>query len=502
MKLIRWTLCLLILSTSLNAQRKYKEHVRKMGAASLERFKSFLALANDASKGDEILENISWVKSALEAQGFEIKMLKTSSLPLMIANLNVRKKLPTLALYMHLDGQAVDRSKWDQEDPYQAVIKRKIANGFETLPWEALKEEAIDDLRIFARSSSDDKGPFAMLLTALDYLKSHKKKPAFNIKLILDFEEEQSSPGLPESVINYKEDLKAELLLILDGPLHTSGKPTLVFGNRGIATLTLTAYGPLTAQHSGHYGNYIPNPALALSKVLASMKDDEGRVIIPDFYKGIQLDVKTKEVLGAVPSEDQAILERTQIGATDKVGNSYQESIQYPSLNIIGLKSGWVGKQARTIVPATATAEMDIRLVVESDPEVLIDSIKEHIQNLGYTVLEGEPNKEERLKYKKIISLSSKIAYPAYRTDTQGKEGKWLTNILTDYYGSQPVIIRTSGGSVPISPFVSELGVAAIGVPTVNLDNNQHSPNENLRVGNYLMGIETYIALLTTPYKP
>ena len=282
--------------------------------------------------------------------------------------------------------------------------------------------------------------------------------------------------------------------------MHVSKQPTLVFGNRGIATLTLTTYGPITAQHSGHYGNYVPNPALALTKILASTKDDQGRVLIPDFYKGIKIDPATKKVLEAVPSEDASIMARTQIATTDQVGTNYQESIQYPSLNIRGMRSGWVGKEARTIVPATATAEMDIRLVVESDPEALLAGVKTHIESLGFVLLDHVPSKEERLSNSKLVTLTSKIAYPAFRTDTQAKEGKWLTKILKEYYGTNPVIIRTSGGSVPISPFVSELGVPAIGVPTVNLDNNQHSPNENLRVGNYLMGIETYLAILTTKF--
>jgi len=104
------------------------------------------------------------------------------------------------------------------------------------------------------------------------------------------------------------------------------------------------------------------------------------------------------------------------------------------------------------------------------------------------------------MNYDKIIQMNSKVSYPAFRTDTEAKEGQWLTKIVTDYYKSKPVIIRTSGGSVPISPFVSELGVPAIGVPTVNLDNNQHSPNENLRLGNYFMGIETFLAILTTAF--
>ena len=208
----------------------------------------------------------------------------------------------------------------------------------------------------------------------------------------------------------------------------------------------------------------------------------------------------TKKVLEGVPSEDAAIKKRTQTKINDQVGNTYQESIQYPSLNIRGMRSGWVGKDARTIIPASATAEIDIRLVLESNPEALLEGVKSHIQNLGYILLDHVPSSEERMRYDKIVQMNAKVSYPAFRTNTQAKEGQWLTQILTDYYQSKPVIIRTSGGSVPISPFVSELGVPAIGVPTVNLDNNQHSPNENLRVGNYLMGIETFLAILTTKF--
>ena len=305
---------------------------------------------------------------------------------------------------------------------------------------------------------------------------------------------------MPEAVKKYKDQLTADLLLILDGPVHSSGKPTLVFGNRGIAALTLTAFGPIVPQHSGHYGNYIPNPALELSKALASMKDNQGRVVIPGFYDGISLDAATKKILEGVPTEDMAIKERTQTKSNDRVGNTYQESIQFPSLNIRGLQSGWVGDEARTIIPATATAELDIRLVVESDPYKLIDGVKTHLINQGFTVLDHQPTKEERMSQDRIIQMTSNVAYPAFRTATQSKEGKWLSALLTDYYNEKPVIIRTSGGSVPISPFVSELGVPAIGVPTVNLDNNQHSPNENLRVGNYLTGIESFLAILTSKF--
>ena len=377
---------------------------------------------------------------------------------------------------------------------------QKTNQGFESIDWENITNADNEDLRIFARSSADDKGPFVMFLIALEYLKNNNKSPAFNIKLIIDFEEEQSSPGLPQAVKKYKEELLADVLLILDGPMHSSGLPTLVFGNRGISTLTLTTYGPLTSQHSGHYGNYLPNPALALSKVLGSMKDDKGRVLIPGFYSDIFLSDTVKEILEGVPSEESSIKARTQTKLNDLVGSTYQESLQYPSLNIRGMQSGWVGKEARTIIPSSATAEMDIRLVLESKPEILLSSIKSHIEGLGYTVLDHTPTSDERLRYDKIIQMKAKVHYPAFRTDSKAKEGQWLTKILNDYYQKSPVIIRTSGGSVPISPFVSQLGVPAIGVPTVNLDNNQHSPNENLRLGNYFMGIESFIAILTSSF--
>ena len=281
----------------------------------------------------------------------------------------------------------------------------------------------MEEVRIFARSASDDKGPFMMLLNALEILKRQHRQPAFNIKVILDYEEEQSSPGLPEAVARYKKALAADLLLILDGPVHASGAPTLVFGNRGIATLTLTTYGPKTPQHSGHYGNYIPNPALNLSQLLASMKDAQGRVTIPGFYDGITLDAATKKILAAVPQEEAGIRQRTKIIAVDAVGTTYQESLQYPSLNLRGLQSGWVGAKKRTIIPATAVAEIDIRLVLESNPERLITLIKNHIAQQGYTVFDHEPSDAERLQNDKIIRLNYGIHYPAFRTPVNSKRG-------------------------------------------------------------------------------
>jgi len=496
-------LIILMFSFHINllSQRKHEKISKKEGVKTLSLFKELLSIPNDGKNKEDIIKNIIWSTNQLNSLGFETKSLSTSSLPLLIASKSVNENLPTIGFYMHLDGQAVDKSKWDQESPWIPVIKKYNGFNWEELEWNSIYSDKNEDLRIYARSSSDDKGPFLMFLTALKILDKYQESPAFNIKLILDFEEEKSSSGLPEAVSKYQKELRADMLLILDGPMHFSGKPTLVFGNRGISSITLKTFGPKTPQHSGHYGNYIPNPALRLSQILSSMKSEDGKVIIPGFYDGITLDEDTKKILNNVPAAENAIKKRTKINSTDKVGSNYQESLQYPSLNIRGLQSGWVGDQVRTIIPSSATAEIDVRLVLESNPEKLMTSIKDYIKSFGYTVLDSNPTDDQRMKYEKIIQMNYKISYPAFRTPVNSKEGKWLEALLKKYYKTNPVLIRTSGGSVPISPFVNQLGIPSIGLPTVNLDNNQHSPNENLRLGNYFQGIESLVSILLETYK-
>ena len=195
---------------------------------------------------------------------------------------------------------------------------------WEEIPWELI-EEYNDDRRVFARSTSDAKGPVAMFLAALDALAEAQIEPNYNLKIIMDFEEELGSPRLPAAVKENAKLLAADMLIIFDGPRHITNRPTLSFGARGIATITLTTYGPIVPQHSGHFGNYAPNPALRLSKLLASMKDDDGRVIIPGFYDGIILTPETETILRAVPDDENQIRERLQLGSVDKVGSYYQE---------------------------------------------------------------------------------------------------------------------------------------------------------------------------------
>ena len=459
--------------------------------------KEILSIPNDAFYPEQIEKNVQWCEAAFAKRGFNTQRIATPAAPLLLAERNHPRARQTVLIYLQLDGQPVDSTRWFQESPYIPVLKKQNADQkWEEIPWESLREYD-DDWRVFARAASDAKGPVAMFLAALDAAKDHNITPNYNIKVIMDFEEELGSPNLPEAVIKNADLLSADMLIIFDGPRHITNKPTLTFGARGIATITLTTYGPVVPQHSGHFGNYAPNPALRLSKLLASMKDDEGRVQIPGFYDGISIDSKTEAILRAVPDNETQIKNRLQIAATDKVGGYYQEAIQYPSLNIRGMQSGWIDEKVRTIIPGWARAEIDVRLVLESDPDRLLNLIKNHVEQQGYFVINREPTTEERLKHAKIATFTSEVSYQSFRTPFDSTVGIWLTSALKRAFGEDPIRIRMSGGSIPISPFVNTLGIPAVTVPTVNRDNNQHSPNENLRLGNYREGIKTMIAILS-----
>lgn len=483
------------------SQKFDQEQLNSLSASyaknSFPLLKALLSIPNDASYPTDIEKNVQWCEHAFNTRNFTTTRIETATVPLLLAERKNKKAKKTVLIYLQIDGQPVDSSRWFQENPYLPVLKKQNANGnWEEIPWDNI-EEYNDEWRVFARSASDAKGPVAMFLASIDAIANEKFEPNFNIKVIMDFEEELGSPRLPQAVRDNTELLKSDMLIIFDGPRHITNKPTLTFGARGIATITLTTYGPVVAQHSGHFGNYAPNPALRLSKLLASMKDDEGRVTIPGFYDGITIDPETEKILRAVPDDENQIHDRLQLGSVDKVGSYYQESIQYPSLNIRGMQSGWIDKKVRTIIPGWARAEIDVRLVLESDPERLIRLIKQHIENEGYYVTDNIPTKAERMNNAKVATFSSEISYQSFRTDFDSEVGMWLRRATEKAFNEAPIMIRMSGGSIPISPFVTTLGIPAVTVPTVNRDNNQHSPNENIRLGNYREGIKTMIAILT-----
>ena len=506
MKIFKLTTLLLITTVPIFSQREYKNEIFEQGLNNIDEFIEFLSYPNDANFESDIYELISWTENKFKSLDFKIDRLDTETIPLLLASKHISDDFKTVLIYMHLDGQPVDSSKWNQENPFTPVYKLKEDGEFYDydsskileLDYATLEEK---DIRIFARASSDAKGPVMMLIQAIKFMNLNNIDQKLNLKLVMDFEEEKGSPSLPEAVKKHSSILESDALLIFDGPRHESDLPTLNFGNRGISSITLKTYGPIVSQHSGHFGNYAPNPVFRMSNILSSMKDENGIVKINGYYDGITISDQVKKYLDNVPDDEESMLDKMQFKKPESVGGSYQEAIQFPSLNVRGIRAGWVEDEVRTIIPSECIAEIDVRLVIESDGYRLHNLIKEHIKSLGYTVLDHEPTKEERMKYDKIVKFNSTVSYPAFRTDIDSNLGNWLSRTLTRTFGVEPVRKRTSGGSVPISPFVNVLNIPAVGVPTVNKDNNQHSPNENIKLINYMEGIESFVGILSSEFK-
>jgi acetylornithine deacetylase/succinyl-diaminopimelate desuccinylase-like protein len=339
-----------------------------------------------------------------------------------------------------------------------------------------------------------------MFLSALEMLESQNKQPKFNIKIIFDLEEEYGSNAFLSTLDTYKEVYNSDYMIIMDGPAHNSNQPTLTFGCRGIATCSITTYGAKLPQHSGHYGHYVSNPVFTLSRLLASMKSEDGKVVIKDYYKDIFISKEAQEILKSVPDNEDFIHKGLVINQPEKVANSYQESLQYPSLNIRQIGTSWKGKGLKTVIPEYATADIDARLVQETDGKVQLEKIKNHIKNQGFLVLDREPSDKERLSHHKIVAFISNAGVNAFRTPLNSVFGKKLRSSLRTTFVKAPVIVRTMGGTVPIRPAINKLNLPAIIVPMVNMDNNQDSPNENNRIGNIRQGIKICLSIINTEF--
>lgn len=203
--------------------------------------------------------------------------------------------------------------------------------------------------------------------------------------------------------------------------------------------------------------------------------------------------------MAAVPDNIQEINARLLIAQEEKVGSNYQESLQYPSLNVRGMQAAVVGPGSGTIIPEEAVASFDIRLVPETDGKRMVQLVQKHIEKLNYTVLDHKPNPEERLRYSKMVYFQGNAGTPAFRTEIDSPIGQWLRKAIRQTFQQDPVIIRIMGGTVPVVPIIQTLSIPAVIVPLVNMDNNQHSPNENIRIGNIRTGIKTCLSILVTP---
>jgi acetylornithine deacetylase/succinyl-diaminopimelate desuccinylase-like protein len=463
----------------------------------------FLSIPNIASDTPNIQKNAAHLVEMLEARGIETHLLPINGRgPVVFGKLITPEAKRTVIFYAHYDGQPVDAVAWTDGKPFEPVLRdAAIEAGGKRIPFpeNGAHHRAVynDDWRIYARSSSDDKSPIVALLAALDALRAKKISLAVNLKLVLEGEEEAGSPNLERTLELHKNLLGGDLLITGDGPVHQSGRPLVFFGNRGILGFQMTTFGPIRALHSGHYGNWAPNPGFELARLLASMKSEDGRVLIEGFYDDVvPLGSAEKKALEEMPNNDGELEKELQFAKPEGGGKRLVELLQLPSLNIRGLRSAYVGEQTQNVVPEKAQAALDVRLVKGEDADNKFEQVLAHIRKQGLYVTSALPTKEERLAHPYVVRVVKDVwNYRASRTSMELPVSKALVQLVQDTTGGSAVIAPTLGGSVPMYIF-EDLELPWIGVPIVNYDNHQHSSDENLRLGHFWRGMEIYGALL------
>lgn len=457
-----------------------------------------LSIPNVASDSINMSRNAAKLSEMMSRRGIKTRLLTGAGPSAIFGELMTPGAMRTIGFYAHYDGQPVEASKW-ASDPFKPTLRDKaLEAGGRVIPFPKLGERFDPESRIYARSASDDKAPIIAILAALDAVKASGAKLTANLKFLFDGEEEAGSPHLGDIVNRNAGLLGADVWICADGPVHQSRRQQLYFGVRGIVKVDITVYGANRALHSGHYGNWSPNAAMRLAKLLAGMKDDSGRVLIDGFYDGaVPLGEEEKNALKEMPATDPELMRDYGLAVTDGAGRPLAELINEPSLNIDGLRSEDVGRQSRTIIPAEATATVDLRLVKGIEPRVQLNRLIAHIKRQGYFVMSEEPNLETRLRYPLIARVVSEEGYPAVRTPMNIPIVRKIIGAVEQATGQRPVMLPTMGGSGPLWAIDLATKAPQVGVPIVNHDNNQHSSNENLRIQNLWDGIEIFAAVMT-----
>ncbi|HWC77409.1 MAG TPA: M20/M25/M40 family metallo-hydrolase, partial [Blastocatellia bacterium] len=477
-----------------NPIREYRvKHEREI----VNELLALLSIPNVASDSVNIRRNAAKLIEMMERRGIRTRLLEGDGPPSVFGEFNVAGAKQTIGFYAHYDGQPVDPSAWKNDPFTPTLFSAALEAGGKKISLPERGQRFDPESRIYARSASDDKSPIVAMLVALDALRAAGKMPAANLKFFFEGEEEAGSLNLEGLVMPNRALLKADVWICADGPVHQSRRQALFFGMRGIVKADITVYGANRPLHSGHYGNWAPNAALRLARLLAGMKDDKGRVLIRGYYDDVEpLGEEERNAINEIPSTDAELMREYGLTSTDQSGRSLSDLINEPSLNIDGLRSEYVGSESRTIIPSEATATLDLRLVKGNDPRRQIERLIAHIKAQGYFVVSEQPDSATRLKYSHIARVNVRDGYRAVRTPMNTSIARKIIAAVEEASGQRPVLIPTLGGSVPLWVFEEATGAPQVGVPIVNHDNNQHAANENLRLQNLWDGIEVFASIM------
>jgi acetylornithine deacetylase/succinyl-diaminopimelate desuccinylase-like protein len=506
MKYTAASVLFLLYCIQLSAQNNTKKIQQYRKANEYEMLKEYfelLAIPNYALDKENIDRNTYFIESLLKKRGIKTRLLdsKTPGTPRAVyGETIVPGATETIIFYAHYDGQPVSPEKWHASvKPYSPVLlNNSIEKGGTVLPFPA-KEIAINpEWRISCRSSSDDKAGVMTILNAYDAIVKSGLQPSSNIKFFFEGEEEIGSLHLAEILEKHQSLLKADLWLVVDGPVHQSGLPMLDFGVRGDVNINLTVYGPKRPLHSGHYGNWAPNPCMMLAKLLAGMKDDNGLVSIKGYYDDVVRFSETeKKAFAAIPGVDEQMKRELGIKKPESNGKTLFETYELPSLNVNGIRCADAGEKASNVITTEAVATLDLRQVLGTDYLKQIELVKQYIKEQGYYIIEREPTDEERLQYDKIVKIHiGNGGYNAQRTPLDLPISQRVIKAVQSATARQLISEPTSGGSLPLYLFEKYLNTRVINLCVVNHDNNQHSENENVRIQNLWDSIDQIAAIM------
>jgi len=463
----------------------------------VDRYAELLSIPNVAADKDNIRRNASHISRMLKDVGMQVELLELEdSNPVVFAEKKSPGATQTVMIYIHYDGQPVNADNW-ASDPWTPVMRTDmVENNGKQVPMKAPFDP---DWRIFARSAGDDKAPIMALQSALLALAETGIEPTVNLKVFIEGEEEAGSPHLRRMIETHKDKLAADLWLFCDGPAHQSRRWQLVYGVRGAYGFNLTVYGPNRPLHSGHYGNWAPNPIILLTELISSMRAPNGDILVDGYSKQVlPLSQAELDAIAASPRMDQMLINDLGIGAAE-TEDRLEIAITRPAMNLRGIRGGDVGAQARNVIQPSAEASIGLRLVPAQTPDYLRDVIEKHIEGQGFFIIHDEPTADQRRQHQRLARLdwSKSGGYPAYRAAFDDPLAMKISALLDELSDQTLIQTPTMGGSLPLYIVEDVLKTRILILPIANHDDNQHGANENLRLQNLWDAIEIYATVLT-----
>jgi acetylornithine deacetylase/succinyl-diaminopimelate desuccinylase-like protein len=459
-------------------------------------FTTLLAMPNVASKVADVEANARYLQGLLRTRGFAARLLyaEPGTPPSVFGELKTPGATRTVTFYAHYDGQPIGQKGWIST-PFEPSMRTALPEAT-PVDWKAAPK--LDpQWRLYGRSAGDDKGTIQAFLSAFDALKAAGVKPSVNIKVLWEGEEEQGSPHFGALVAKNLDLVRGDLLIMGDGPMNQTGKQEINFGNRGIVDFVATVYGPLRPLHDGHYGSWAPSPTVMIAHLIASLRDEDGRILIPGFYDDVApVSAADQAALAARPDVETLLKKELALGR-NVGGARLADGYMKPTLNVRAIHAGDTGPQAANAIATEGEVSIDIRLVPNETPARVKTLLEGYLEKQGWFVVHETPTPAVRGAHAKVIKLDwDPGASIATETPMDGPAAKAVAASISRTVGYPVLKLPIMGGSSGMAEIVNQMKAPMVGVAIANYDDNQHAQNENLRLQNLWDGIEVYAGLM------